>query len=133
MLSPFFVNTLLDEDCDGLVVTPAHLSTKLTTFMGIAFCPRSHVTRKIWAYIKEFDLQNPLDRREILCDSTLQDLFGRKKFSMLKMTKYLSRVNLQDWDHSRQLICMYFTEVDVRLLSLLSMIIHAWFPPPSYR
>ena len=52
--------------------------------------PRTEVTKRIWAYIREHNLQNPDDKREILCDAALEKLFKRKKVTMFKMTKYLA-------------------------------------------
>jgi upstream activation factor subunit UAF30 len=66
------------------------LSDELTEFMGSAFLPRTEVTKRLWQYIKTNDLQDPTDRREILCDAKLQLLFKRKKVHMFKMTKYVS-------------------------------------------
>lgn len=47
----------------------------------------------MWAYIKEHNLQNPSNRRQILCDAKLEELFGRKKIDMFRMTKVLSNVS----------------------------------------
>jgi upstream activation factor subunit UAF30 len=40
---------------------------------------RTDATRKIAAYIKEHNLQNPDNRREILSDATLTSLFSLTK------------------------------------------------------
>lgn len=48
----------------------------------------------MWNYIKEHNLQNPENKREILCDAAMELLFKKKKFTMFKMTKYLSEVLL---------------------------------------
>lgn len=72
---------------------PVHLSPELTEFMGLAFCPRADVTKRVWDYVKAHNLQNPADRREIFCDSTLEKLFNKKKFSMFKLSKYLCEVS----------------------------------------
>lgn len=44
----------------------------------------------IWQYIKEHDLQNPKDRREILCDEKMEPIFG-KKMTMFSMNKLLTK------------------------------------------
>ena len=62
--------------------------------MGLELCARTDVTKRVWAYIKAHDLQNPSDRREIICDETLEKLFKKKKFGMFKMSKYLCDVSL---------------------------------------
>lgn len=49
------------------------------------------VVKKIWAYIKEKDLQNPANKRKILCDEMLHELFRVKSIDMFKMNKALSK------------------------------------------
>jgi len=66
------------------------LSSSLAEFLGTQNIPRTEVTKLIWAYIKTNGLQNPQDKREILCDDRLEALFKRKKINMFKMTKALS-------------------------------------------
>jgi upstream activation factor subunit UAF30 len=70
---------------------PVQLSTELSIFLGGEISlPRTEVTKRIWAYIKENNLQNPLDKREIICDEKMEALFKKKKFGMFKMTKFLA-------------------------------------------
>jgi upstream activation factor subunit UAF30 len=45
------------------------------------------VVKKLWEYIKSNDLQNPKDRREILCDEKLRALFGLDAVRMFQMNK----------------------------------------------
>jgi upstream activation factor subunit UAF30 len=71
---------------------PLELSPDLAEFMGESHMARTEVTKKIWVYIKLHNLQNPSDKREILCDAALQKLFKRSKINMFKMTKALSPV-----------------------------------------
>ena len=33
---------------------------------------RTEVTKRLWAYIKEHNLQNPANKRNILCDDKLK-------------------------------------------------------------
>ena len=68
------------------------LSSELAEFLGVESTGRTTVTKLIWAYIKEHNLQNPKDKREIICDQAMEKLFKRKKFNMFKMTKLLSNV-----------------------------------------
>lgn len=64
---------------------------------------RTDVTRHVTSYIKENDLQNPENRREIVPDATLKALFGeaaelsvaddessRKMYTYLKLQRYMS-------------------------------------------
>lgn len=70
-------------------MAPMQLSTELADFLGIQFAPRTEVTKLIWQYIKTNDLQDPRDKRDILCDDRLESLFKKKKINMFKMTKAL--------------------------------------------
>ena len=72
---------------------PVQLSNELTEFFdGVFEMPRTEVTKRIWDYIRENNLQNPNDKREIICDEKFEKLFKKKKFNMFKMVKYLSTV-----------------------------------------
>lgn len=59
---------------------------------GRYLCLLGQVTKRVWAYIKEHGLQNPNDRRQILCDAKLETLFKKKSIAMFKMTKELSQM-----------------------------------------
>ena len=53
---------------------------------------RTEVVKKIWEYIKSNDLQNPDNRREILCDDALKRIFdGQEKVTMFSLNKYISK------------------------------------------
>ena len=39
---------------------------------------RPEVVKKIWAYVKLNNLQDPTDRRYIICDDSLKPVFGDK-------------------------------------------------------
>lgn len=49
------------------------------------------VTKKIWAYIKKQNLQNPQNKREILDDNKLQPIFGGKKMDTFQMAKAVNK------------------------------------------
>lgn len=66
-----------------------NLSPKLTNLLGETRLPRTQVVKRVWDYIKEHNLQNPNDRREILCDDKMSEIFG-KKTTMFKLNKALS-------------------------------------------
>jgi chromatin remodeling complex protein RSC6 len=70
------------------------LSAELADFVGCDVLPRTEVVKRMWAYIKANDLQNPKDRREILCDEKLQNLLKRKKVTMFQINKVLSPVSI---------------------------------------
>ena len=78
----------------GGFTAPVQLSNDLTEFFGgVHIMPRTEVTKRIWDYVKLYDLQNPKDKRQILCDEKLEKLFRRKSINMFKMTKALSSVS----------------------------------------
>ncbi|KAG7873736.1 hypothetical protein KL938_005146 [Ogataea parapolymorpha] len=64
-------------------------SEALAQFLGSSEpIARTQVVKKIWEYVKANELQNPNDRREILCDDKLRPVFG-DKVNMFTMNKVL--------------------------------------------
>jgi chromatin remodeling complex protein RSC6 len=61
--------------------------------MGREICFRTDVSKEVWVYIKANDLQNPLKKREIVCDETLLKLLKKPRVDMFKMTGILSLVS----------------------------------------
>ena len=49
------------------------LSPELTNVIGVDKCSRPQVVKLLWAYIKDHNLQNPQDKRQIECDEKLQN------------------------------------------------------------
>lgn len=71
---------------------PMTLSAELEAVIGSGPLPRSEVVKKLWAYIKEKDLQNPANKRNILADEKLKAVFGGKgEVTMFEMTKLVSK------------------------------------------
>ncbi|KAG6420241.1 hypothetical protein SASPL_116763 [Salvia splendens] len=67
------------------------ISLALQDFVGEPEISRVEAVKKVWAYIKLNDLQNPVDRREIFCDDKLKKLFeGKEKVGFLEIAKLLS-------------------------------------------
>ena len=68
-----------------------NVSASLGAVIGSAPAPRTEVTKKIWAYIKKHNLQDPANKRMINADDKLKAIFGGKKqVSMFEMTKLVS-------------------------------------------
>ena len=59
--------------------------------VGAEPLPRGEVVSKVWEYIKQHNLQNPENRREIVADEKLEAVFGKKKVTMFEMNKHLAR------------------------------------------
>jgi chromatin remodeling complex protein RSC6 len=70
---------------------PMTPSSALAAVIGSNPCPRTEVTKKIWAYIKKNKLQDSVNRRNINADDKLKPIFGGKKqVSMFEMTKLVA-------------------------------------------
>lgn len=65
------------------------MSPQLQEFLGEEQMPRTQVVKAVWDYIKLHNLQNPDDRREIICDDAMKPIFG-DKMTMFSMNKILS-------------------------------------------
>lgn len=73
------------------LLKPLDLSPELEAVVGKGPLPRAQVVKKMWEYIKKYDLQNPQNKRNILADEKLQAIFGGKKeVTMFEMTKLVS-------------------------------------------
>ncbi|MDP1690126.1 MAG: SWIB/MDM2 domain-containing protein [bacterium] len=73
------------------LLKPLNLDSELEAVVGSGPMPRSQVVKKIWEYIKKHDLQNPLNKRNILADDKLKPLFdGKAEVTMFEMTKLVS-------------------------------------------
>jgi len=71
---------------------PMNISDSLSPVVGNKPIPRTEVTKKVWAYIKKNNLQDPKERRNINADSNLQKIFGGKKtVNMFEMTKLINK------------------------------------------
>ena len=44
------------------------------------------VIKKIWEYIKAHNLQNPANKRNILCDAKLKAILGKPEVTMFELT-----------------------------------------------
>ena len=73
-------------------MAPLKVSKDLAEVVGKGPMPRTQVTKKLWAYIKRKNLQDPKNRRNINPDAALAKVFGSKKaINMFKMTKAISK------------------------------------------
>jgi len=70
---------------------PLKLSADLEAVVGKGPMPRSEVVKKLWAYIKKNDLQNPANKRNIFADDKLKPVFGKAEVNMFEMTKLVSK------------------------------------------
>lgn len=63
----------------------------LAAIVGSAPLPRTEITKKVWEYIKQHNLQDPNDKRLIRADDNLRKVFNSKDaVSMFEMTKLVN-------------------------------------------
>ncbi|KAF7828755.1 upstream activation factor subunit spp27-like isoform X1 [Senna tora] len=67
------------------------LSPQLQEFVGAPEMARTEVVKQLWAYIREKNLQDTNNRRNIICDEPLRAMFGVKSIDMFQMNKALSK------------------------------------------
>lgn len=68
------------------------LSPELAAVVGTDSLSRPEVTKKLWEYIKEKNLQDPKDKRVIVPDAALSKVFGSKEpVNMFKLAGLLNK------------------------------------------
>jgi chromatin remodeling complex protein RSC6 len=71
--------------------TVSYLSLYLDKPINIIKLSRPQVVKKIWEYIKERNLQEPTDKRQIRCDERMQQVFKQDNVHMFTMNKILGK------------------------------------------
>ncbi len=67
-------------------------SPVLAEIVGNKPLPRTEVVKKLWAYIRKNNLQDPKEKRNINGDDKLKAVFGGKKtVTMFEMTKLVNK------------------------------------------
>ena len=66
-------------------------SPELAAIVGVQPLPRTEVTKRIWDYIKARDLQNPTNKRNVLCDQQLKAVMGKDEVTMFEMAKLIGK------------------------------------------
>nr|GEW31922.1 hypothetical protein [Tanacetum cinerariifolium] len=67
------------------------LSPQLQKFTGVPELARTEVVKQLWSYIREHDLQDPANRRNIRCDGQFRELFDVDTIDMFQMNKALAK------------------------------------------
>lgn len=74
----------------GGLAQQKEISDELANLLGKGkMMARTDVVKELWNYIRENDLQNPENRKEILLDKAMRDVFGCQQFTMFSMNKYI--------------------------------------------
>ena len=69
----------------GGLTAQKEISPEMARFLGKQdrLAARTEIVKAIWAYVREHNLQNPTDKREIILDDTLKRLFPCDRFTMV--------------------------------------------------
>ncbi|KAF2033804.1 SWIB/MDM2 domain protein [Setomelanomma holmii] len=70
---------------------PMALSPALSELLGETQLSRPQTVKKIWEYVRERDLQDPADKRQIRCDDAMRAVFKQDRVHMFSMNKILSQ------------------------------------------
>ncbi|KAJ5386275.1 hypothetical protein N7509_008816 [Penicillium cosmopolitanum] len=71
---------------------PLNLSPALSSLLGGELTlSRPQTVKKVWQYIRENELQDPADRRQIRCDEPMRAIFKQDRVHMFTMTKILNQ------------------------------------------
>ncbi|KAI3969400.1 hypothetical protein MKX01_019961 [Papaver californicum] len=67
------------------------VSPELQTIVGEPTMPRTEIVKQLWAYIRKHKLQDPSNKRKIICNDELRLVFETDCTDMFKMNKLLSK------------------------------------------
>lgn len=73
------------------IIRPMVPSEKLKTFVDDRAMPRSEVLKTLVAYVRERELQDPMNKTMVLCDERLGDLLGVEKCTILQISKHITK------------------------------------------
>ncbi|CAL9047548.1 unnamed protein product [Musa banksii] len=67
------------------------VSPELQPIVGEAAMSRTQIVKQLWAYIRKNNLQDPNNKRKIICNDELRRVFETDSTDMFKMNKLLSK------------------------------------------
>ena len=67
------------------------ISPELQAVIGVDQASRTEVTKGLWDYIKENQLQDQKNKRNINADDKLKAVFGKPMVNMFEMTKLIGK------------------------------------------
>jgi chromatin remodeling complex protein RSC6 len=85
------MTTTTEKKTNPALMRPMRPSQELAEIVGSEPLARTEITKRIWDYIKEHNLQNPANKREIIADEKLERVFGTRTVTMFEMTKLISK------------------------------------------
>ncbi|KAJ0973740.1 hypothetical protein J5N97_015705 [Dioscorea zingiberensis] len=73
------------------ITKPRPISPELQALLGVKEIPRTQALKQIWAYIKENNLQDPDNKKIIICDEKLKNIFaGKDRVGFLEISGLLN-------------------------------------------
>ncbi|CAM8949743.1 unnamed protein product [Rhodiola kirilowii] len=70
---------------------PCGVTPELQAIVGHASLPRTEIVKQLWAYIRKNNLQDPNNKRKIICNDELRLVFETDCTDMFKMNKLLAK------------------------------------------
>ncbi|XP_027340941.1 uncharacterized protein LOC113854239 isoform X1 [Abrus precatorius] len=67
------------------------VSPELQVIVGQPALPRTEIVKQLWAYIRKNNLQDPSNKRKIICNDELRVVFETDCTDMFKMNKLLAK------------------------------------------
>ena len=75
----------------GALAKPVRPDEALAAVVGPGPLPRTEITKRVWAYIRERNLQDPQNRRNVNADDKLQAVFdGKTQVTMFELAKLVN-------------------------------------------
>ena len=73
------------------VVQPKYKSSpQLSRVLNSETISRPEALKQMWVYIKANDLQDPSNKREIIADNNLREVFGKERATMYELLKLMN-------------------------------------------
>ncbi|XP_073005409.1 upstream activation factor subunit UAF30-like [Typha latifolia] len=73
------------------ITKPRPVSPAMQALVGVPEIPRTQALKLIWAYIKQNNLQDPENKKIIVCDEKLKNIFGgRERVGFLEISGLLN-------------------------------------------
>ncbi|KAI0753063.1 SWIB-domain-containing protein [Daedaleopsis nitida] len=71
--------------------SPSSSSEPLAALIGLEKLSRPQIVKQLWDHIKANNMQNPENKKEIICDDSFRSIFKCDRIDMFKMNKELGQ------------------------------------------
>ena len=80
------------KKASNALAKPVRPDQSLAAIVGPEPLPRTELTKRVWAYVHEHELQDTQDRRRIRADDKLRPVLeGQDSVTMFELTKFVNR------------------------------------------